>query len=136
MPNWRSRRSFTSRPFLWTITSTLPPPREPTPGTSAPASARPRAAAGPAPAPAVVAARALFHVAALLGADHEHRPPVEGADAGDERAVVGAAAVAVQLDPVVEDARDIVERVRPVGMPRELDRPPDLLVGGVLLQPL
>ena len=31
---------------------------------------------------------------------------------GDDRAVVGAAAVAVQLDPVVEDPLDVVERVR------------------------
>src|SRR5689334_2156364 len=55
---------------------------------------------------------------------------------GDERAVVRAAAVAVQLDPVVKHPLDVVERVRPVRMACELDRPPDLLVGRLRLQPL
>jgi hypothetical protein len=35
----------------------------------------------------------------------------------------------VQLDPVLEQALDVVERVRTVLMPRELDRLPDFLVG-------
>jgi hypothetical protein len=36
--------------------------------------------------------------------------------------------VAVQLEPVVQQPLDVVERVRPVGMSRELDGEPDLLV--------
>ena len=57
---------------------------------------------------------------------------------GDDRAVVGAAAVAVQLDPVVEDPLDVVERVRPVLVARELDRAPDLVLGrvGLAREPL
>ena len=39
--------------------------------------------------------------------------------------------VAVKLEPVVEHPFDVVERVGPVLMPRELDGAPDLLVGGV-----
>ena len=50
--------------------------------------------------------------------------------------VVGAAAVAVQLEPVVEDPLDVVERVRPLLVPRELDRVPDLLVGRLGLDPV
>jgi hypothetical protein len=38
----------------------------------------------------------------------------------------------VELEPVVEDPLDVVERVRALLVPRELDRPPDLLVRRVL----
>ena len=62
--------------------------------------------------------------------------PSSRAEPRDERAVIGAAAVAVQLDPVVDQPRDVVQRVRPVGMARELDRAPDRLVARVGLQPL
>ena len=79
---------------------------------------------------------ALLDVAALLVADERDRAPVEAAEAGDDRRVVGAAAVAVELDPVVEQPLDVVERVRPVLVPRELDRAPDLLVGRRGLDPL
>src|SRR5579884_44170 len=85
---------------------------------------------------AELAVEALLDVAPLLVADERDGAAVEAAQPRDERAVVGAAPVAVQLDPVVEDARDVVERVRPVGMAGELDRPPDPLVRRVLLQPL
>ena len=77
----------------------------------------------------VLPVEALLEVAALLVADQRDRATVEPAEAGDERAVVGAAAVAVQLDPVVEDPVDVVERVRPVLVPRELDGAPDLVFG-------
>ncbi len=52
----------------------------------------------------------------------------EAAEPGDHRAVVGAAAVAVQLDPVVEHSLDVIEGVRTIGVPGQLDRAPDLLV--------
>ena len=68
-------------------------------------------------------------VAPLLLADERDRPAVEPSEAGDHRAVVAATAIAVQLEPVVEDALDVVERVRAVGVPRELDRAPDLVAG-------
>ena len=50
---------------------------------------------------AEVALRPLLDVAALLVADQGDRAAVEAAEAGDERLVVGAAAVAVQLDEVL-----------------------------------
>ena len=50
---------------------------------------------------------------------------------GDDRAVVGAAAVTVQLDPVVDDPLDVVERVRPVRVAGELDEAPDLVLGRI-----
>src|SRR5262249_21861170 len=75
----------------------------------------------------------LLEVAALLVADERDRPAVEPAEAGDERAVVRAAAVAVQLDPVLEDPLDVVERVRAALVTRELDRAPDLVLGRGLL---
>ena len=61
-------------------------------------------------------------------ADQRNRPAVEAAEPGDERLVVGPAAVAVQLDEVLEHPLDVVEGVRPVGVTGELDRPPDLFV--------
>jgi hypothetical protein len=41
----------------------------------------------------------------------------------------------VELEPVVEQALDVVERVRPVVVARQLDLAPDLLVGGLLADP-
>src|SRR6201989_3616600 len=82
------------------------------------------------------ALRALLDVAPLLLADERDRAAVELAEAGDHRAVVGVEAVAVQLEPVVEDPVDVVERVRAAVVARELDAPPDLLVGRLLLQPV
>src|SRR5207248_1362705 len=76
----------------------------------------------------------FLHVTALLVADERDRAAVERPEAGDEGAVVRAAAIAVQLDPVVEDPLHVVERVRPVLVTRELDRAPDRLVGRVRLQ--
>ena len=46
-------------------------------------------------------------------------------EAGDDRAVVGKAPVAVNLDKVAHQQLDVVERLRPIGVPREahaLDR--------------
>src|SRR5438094_9833023 len=60
--------------------------------------------------------------------DQGDRAAVEAAKARDERLVVRAATVAVQLDEVLQHPVDIVQRVRPVGMARQLDRAPDLLV--------
>jgi hypothetical protein len=57
--------------------------------------------------------------------------PIEAAEAGDERLVVGARSIAVELDEVLEDPVDVVERVGPVGVAGQLDRAPDLLVAGL-----
>ncbi len=83
-----------------------------------------------------LAVEPLLDVASLLVADERDRAAVDLAETGDERAVVRAAAVAVELDPVVDEPLDVVERVRPLGMARELDRAPDRLVARVLLQAL
>src|SRR5205807_1234425 len=61
---------------------------------------------------------------------------VETSEPDDERCVVRTAAVTVQLDPVLEQPLDVVERVRAVLMSRQLDRAPDLLVGGSRLDPI
>ena len=78
----------------------------------------------------------LGDVAALLVADERDRAAVERAEPGDDRVIVHPAAVAVELEPVVEDPLDVVERVRALLVAGELDRAPDLLVGRVLAQPL
>ena len=61
-------------------------------------------------------------------ADQRDRATVEPAETGDERRVVGAAAIAVELDEVLQDPFDVVERVRAIGVACELNRAPDLLV--------
>jgi hypothetical protein len=65
-------------------------------------------------------------------ADERDGSAAERPDARHDRPVVHPAAVAVELEPVVEDPLDVVERVRALLVPRELDRPPDLLVRRVL----
>ena len=77
---------------------------------------------------------ALLRVAALLLADEDDGAAVEPAEPGDDRPVVRAAAIAVQLEEVVEDPLDVVERVRPILVPRQLDRLPDLVVARLLLE--
>ena len=42
----------------------------------------------------------------------------------------------MQLEPVVQDPVDVVERVRPVLVPGQLDLVPDLLVGRLGLDPV
>ena len=73
--------------------------------------------------------RALLDVTSLLVADQSDGATVEAPDADHDGGVVGAAAVPVELDPVLEEPLDVIERIRAILVPRELDRPPDLLVG-------
>ena len=77
---------------------------------------------------AEVAVRALLEVASLLVADEDDtsRPSSEPRPVTSAWSSA-AAAVAMQLEEVVEDPLDVVERVRPLGVARELDRLPDLL---------
>src|SRR5688572_29131 len=79
---------------------------------------------------------ALRDVPSLLVPDECDRATPERAEARDDRVVVHAAAIAVQLEPVVEDALDVVERVGALLVSRQLDRAPDLLVRRVLAQAL
>ena len=81
-------------------------------------------------------AGALVDVASLLLADEHDRAAVEPAKAGDHRAVVRQSPVAVQLEPVLQQALDVVERVGPLVVPGQLDLPPDLLVGGLVADPV
>jgi hypothetical protein len=71
-------------------------------------------------------------------ADHRHRAALEGGQPGDDRRVVAVGAVAVDLDPVLHQPLDVVQRVGALGVarhqrllpPREI--PVD--VGGLLAQ--
>src|SRR6476661_5270703 len=78
---------------------------------------------------AEVALAAFLDVAALLVTHERDRASLEPAEADHQRVVVGAAAITVQFDPVVQEAADVVQRVWTVLVPRELDGAPDLLVG-------
>src|SRR5581483_9011040 len=78
----------------------------------------------------------LVDVPALLLADERDGAAAELPEAGDHRAVVTERAVAVQLEPVLEEPLDVVERVRTLVVACELDLPPDLLVGRLLADPV
>ena len=60
-------------------------------------------------------------------ADDRHRTIGEAAQARDDGGVVHAGAIAVQLDPVADQALDVIERVGALGVPSKLDRAPDLV---------
>ncbi len=62
---------------------------------------------------AEVAVNLLLGVAALLVADHQHRPAVVVGHPRHNGVIVGKAAVAVQLDEVGEQLFHVVERGRP-----------------------
>ena len=51
--------------------------------------------------------------------DHRNRAMSKIGEAGDDRAVVGEVAVAVDLDKVAHQQVDIIERLWAIGMPRE-----------------
>ena len=85
---------------------------------------------------AEVAADALLQVAPLLVPADRHGAAVEPRQSGDDRAVVGASPVAVQLDPVLADPADVVERVRALLVAGQLDGAPDLVVARLGLHPL
>src|SRR6185312_13803310 len=84
---------------------------------------------------AEVAVRALLEVAALLVADERDGAPAEPAEARDDRGILHALTVAVQLRPVVEQPFGVVERVRPVVVAGELDGIPDVGLGGAYGDP-
>ena len=69
-------------------------------------------------------------------ADEDDGPLAELAEAGHDRLVVRPAAIAVELEEVVEDPLHVVERVRALLVPRELDGAPDLLLARLRLQAL
>ena len=69
---------------------------------------------------AQVAENFLLGVAALLLADDHDGALFEPAHAGDDGVVVGEEAVAVDLVEIGEQALDVVERMRALGMARQL----------------
>ena len=71
---------------------------------------------------------ALFQITSLLVADERDGATVETAEPDHQGVIVRAPAVAVKLDPVVEQPLDVVERVRAVLVACKLDRAPDLFV--------
>ena len=86
---------------------------------------------------AEVPVRALADVAPLLVPDEDDRcARRSGARPRDDRGVVRERAVAVQLDEVVEDPLDVVERVRPLLVARELDGAPDLVLARLRRDPV
>src|SRR5581483_40016 len=66
----------------------------------------------------------LRGVPTLLVAEDHHRAAADPSEAADDRVVVAEHAVPVQLDEVLAQQADQVERVRPPRMPGELDAPP------------
>ena len=68
---------------------------------------------------AEVAPHVLLGAAPLLVADDHHRPPAEAPHAADDRLVVAEGAIAVQLDEVLEQAADVIERERAQRMARQ-----------------
>jgi hypothetical protein len=82
---------------------------------------------------AEIAADLLLRAAPLLVPDHQHRHAVEGAEAADDGRVIPEAAVAMQLDEVLEQALDVVERVGACGVARQLHLLPRRQVGEDLL---
>src|SRR5690606_30496715 len=70
----------------------------------------------------------LARGAALLVADHRDRAAIEPREAPDDGGVFGKRAVAVQLEEVVEDRVEVVEKVRAVRVPAQLHLLPDVEV--------
>ena len=78
---------------------------------------------------AEVAPDVLVRVGALLLADDDDPTPVEARQADDHRRVIAEQAVAVELDEVVGDAVDELERPRPPQVARKLDPRPHRVAG-------
>src|SRR6185503_19609172 len=85
---------------------------------------------------AEVSPRPFVDVSSLLLADDRDRLAAEAAQSGDERRILGASPVTVQLHEVLKETLDVVEGVRTLGMTRQVDGPPDLLVCRLGLDPL
>jgi len=62
----------------------------------------------------------LLEVAALAGTQQEHRPAVDLAETAEDGAVVGVAPVAIELEKIRRQPLDVVLRIGPLRMTREL----------------
>ncbi len=72
------------------------------------------------PGHAEVVVDAALGVAALLGADHHHRPAVEARQPAENRGVLGEVAVSGQRGELREQPLDVVARMGPLRMARDL----------------
>ena len=73
------------------------------------------------PGHAEVTAHGFFGAAPFLVTNHQHRLAIERPQpphATDDGFIVSEGAIAVQLEKLVEHARDVIQRVRPQLMPR------------------
>ena len=73
---------------------------------------------------AEVAPDVLVGVGALLLADDHHAVTLDARETGDHRRIVAEEAIAVELDPLVREVRDELERPGPVQVSGELDSRP------------
>src|SRR5262249_23292876 len=67
-----------------------------------------------------VAADLLLRVAPLLVADDGHGPAAKEAEPRHDRRIIGEPPVALELDELRQEGLDVIERVGPEGMPRDL----------------
>ena len=84
---------------------------------------------------AEIASDAAFQVGALLLGDDRHLAAIDAPDAAHDSAVVGERAVAMQLDEIIEQGSDVIQRRRPLGVARELHALPGAVRRGGLLRP-
>ena len=80
-----------------------------------------RLAVAPGRGHAEVAGHVLLGVAALLLAEHHHRLVADAADAADEGLVIGTAAIAVELVPLIGEHLDVIEGAGALGVAGYLD---------------
>ena len=78
---------------------------------------------------APVAENLLFRVAALLLADHHDGALFEPAHAGDHGVIVGEETVAVDFVEIGEQALDVIERMRALGVARQVHAIPTGITG-------
>src|SRR5258706_8915670 len=67
-----------------------------------------------------IAVHALLHVPPFLGADHQNFLAMKACHAANDGGIVSEAAIAVNLAEISEETLDVIERLRPLGMPRQL----------------
>src|SRR5690606_7965333 len=70
---------------------------------------------------AKVAGDVVFRIFSFLMADHSHRNAIQLADSANDRQVIPIAAVAMQLDKIIEYAVYVVQRCRALRMARPLN---------------
>jgi hypothetical protein len=69
-----------------------------------------------------------------LVTDQRDRSTAEPAEAGHEGGIVGTSTIAVEFHKVLEHSLDVIQRVRTLLVPSQLDRTPDLLIARSLLE--